>query len=67
MRKPKQVKAPEFYVIDRDGYFFAGLKYGQTHWSPNISEARELTQIEHFISIQRWDKHRQPRAEYIDW
>jgi len=68
LKKPitKQIE-PEFYVIDKMGNFFAGFDKGELKWSPNISDARELTQPQHFINIQRWEHWREPVAEYLSW
>ena len=69
MKKKKEIKQikPEFYVIDKMGYFFAGFEKGELKWSKNISDARELTQPQHFINIQRWEHWREPVAEYLSW
>jgi hypothetical protein len=65
MLKPKQEKAPEFLVMDKFGNFFAGFKGGELHWSHNISDARELTEPNHYVSICRWENWREPKAEYL--
>ena len=51
---------------------------GHVHLTMNIYEdiyeilascgdARELTQPQHFINIQRWEHWREPVAEYLSW
>lgn len=35
------------------------------HWSDQISEARELTEPQHFTSLKRWERDREPKKEFL--
>ena len=54
-----------YYVSDKWGNFFCGYKRGNLYWSDRISEARELTEPQHFTSIKRWEKDREPKQEFL--
>jgi len=67
-RKQQQThKDPEYYVMDKFGNFFAGYRKGEFYWSHKISEAKELTEPDHFKTLVRYEAWREPTAEYIKW
>jgi len=64
--KPKIEVKPEFLVSDEFGNFFCMYKDGYPHWSPKISEARELTEDCQFDTLVRWEKGiRKLKKEYL--
>ena len=64
-RKTK-IEAPKTYLVsDKYGNFFCGFSKGELFWSDQISLARELIEQQHFISICRWEKHREPKQEFM--
>lgn len=66
MISKKKTEGPQPYLVsDKYGNFFCGYLKGELYWSDKISLARELTEPQHFISISRWESHRDPKQEYM--
>jgi len=60
--KPKQ----NFWIMNRDAQFFAGLKAGGVKWTDDVKEARTFDDPEKITVLKRWRVEDDPQIVYIE-
>lgn len=59
-------KPKEFWIMNSDAQFFAGLKAGDVVWTDNIKEARTFDNPDKIVALQRWKTADVPQIVFIE-
>jgi hypothetical protein len=59
-------KPKEFWIMNSDAQFFAGLKAGDVVWTDNIKEARTFDNPDKIVALQRWKTGDVPQIVFIE-
>ena len=61
-----KAKPKEFWIMNKDAQFFAGLKAGDVVWTDDIKKARTFDNTDKIIALQRWKTADVPQIVFIE-
>jgi hypothetical protein len=56
----------DFWIMNKDAMYFAGLKSDGPIWTDKVSDARVFNEPDKIVSLRRWKPQDNPEIVYID-